>query len=168
MTKMIEGSAAGCDADAFAVEAAEADFILAVQTEIQKVLNDKGLRARDLAKRLDVSEARISQMFGEQAKNLTLRTIARIFHHLGETAYITTLNEFHRASNANIRSSDGSQDQWTVSTVTGIEDLQVANYITLGQAAANFDSLPADKGINRWARAEEAEDVKPRRLATVR
>ena len=166
MTKMIQGSAATCDAETYAVEAAEADFILAVQCEIQKLLNTKGLRARDLSKRLNVTEARVSQMFGEQAKNLTLKTIARIFYHLGETAYITTQEEFDRA----ITSARGhlaiEDDQWTVSGI--VDDLQVAPHIALGQVEADFGVPISRRFLDQWARAEQAEADKPRRFATAR
>lgn len=166
MTKMIEGSAASCDALTYAAEEAEADFILAVQSEIQKLLNGKGLRARDLAKRLDVTEARVSQMFGDQAKNLTLRTIARIFHQLGETAYITTHQEYCRAIAIARGETVGQAEKWTVTGI--VDDLQVAPNIAIKLVDANLDMPPAGRVLNRWARAEEAETFKPRRFASAR
>ena len=166
MTKMIEENAATCDAITYAIEEAEADLILAVQTEIQTLLNGKGLRARDLAKRLGVTEARVSQMFGDQAKNLTLRTIARIFHHLGETAYITTHEAYARAI-ATARGDDAHRDErWTVSGI--VDDLQVAPNIVVGHVDSNFNLPCAGTVLNRWARAEEAESFKPRRFASAR
>ena len=75
-----------CDADTYAAKAAEAAFILLAQTEMQKIMNRKGLRYRDLARRMGVTEARVSQMFGDTATNLTIKTVARVFHQLGETA----------------------------------------------------------------------------------
>lgn len=73
---------------------AEERFLLMVQTGIQKLLNGKDLRYRDLAQRLGVSEARVSQMFGDDAANLTIRTVARIYHHLGEQPAILTQREY--------------------------------------------------------------------------
>lgn len=75
---------------------AEERFLLLAQTEIQKLLNQKKLRYRDLSKRLGVSEARVSQMFGDEAANLTIRTIARIFHQLGETPVLISRRELDR------------------------------------------------------------------------
>lgn len=75
---------------------AEERFLLLAQTEIQKLLNSKKLRYRDLSKRLGVSEARISQMFGDEASNLTIRTIARVFHQLDETPILIAKREFER------------------------------------------------------------------------
>jgi transcriptional regulator with XRE-family HTH domain len=81
----------------------EVDDLLAVhnllvltQTEIQKLLNEKGLKYRDLARRLGVTEARVSQIFSENATNLTIKTIAKIFLRLNEEAYITSAREFAR------------------------------------------------------------------------
>ncbi len=68
----------------------EERFLLQVQVAIQTLLNEKKLRYRDLAKRLGVSESRVSQMFGDDGANLTIRTIARIFHQLGEEAAVVS------------------------------------------------------------------------------
>lgn len=166
MTKVTQGSAETCDAEALALEAAEADFTLAVQCEIQKLLNDKGLRARDLSRRLNVTEARVSQMFGDQAKNLTLKTIAKIFYHLGETAYITTQEEFERA----IASARGEVvagcDRWTVSGL--VDDIEATSSIAMAHGASVSLPIISGRFLDGWARAEEAEASKPRRLATAR
>ena len=125
----------------------------------------QGLRARDLSKRLNVTEARVSQMFGEQAKNLTLKTIARIFYHLNETPYITTQEEFDRIV-ADARGdyvADGAP--WTIRGI--VDDLQVAPDITVDQTEANLDAVVTRKLLNRWMQAEEEQESKPRRLAAV-
>lgn len=164
MTQVSQTSAAACDADTYAIEAAEADFVLAVQCEIQKLMNAKGLRARELSKRLKVTEARISQMFGEQAKNLTLRTVARIFHQLGETPYLSTNEEFERVL-AQARGEVGpDRDRWTVNFV---DDLQVPPGTGREAAEGRFEPVPRDM-LGQWVRAEQADAVKPRRLAGVR
>jgi DNA-binding Xre family transcriptional regulator len=71
----------------------EERFLVLAQTQIQKLLNEKKLRYRDLSKRMGVSEARVSQMFGDEASNLTIRTIARVYHQLGETPVILSRRE---------------------------------------------------------------------------
>lgn len=80
MAKIIEG-----DRLDNAQGLAEERFLLLVQTRIQELLEGKGLRYRDLARRLGVSEARVSQMLSDDAANLTIRTVAKIYHQLGET-----------------------------------------------------------------------------------
>ncbi|WP_395612214.1 helix-turn-helix domain-containing protein [Allosphingosinicella sp.] len=166
MTKVSQTSAAACDADTYAIEAAEADFVLSVQCEIQKLMNDKSLRARDLSKRLKVTEARVSQMFGDQATNLTLRTLARVFHHLGETPYITTCEEFERAL-AEARGELGPErNRWTVNGL--IDDLQVAPGVGRGVAEVQFETPVAQGMLGQWIRADQAGVGRPRRLAAVR
>lgn len=166
MTKVSQTSAAACDADTYAVEVAVADFVLAVQCEIQKLMTDKGLRARELSKRLQVTEARVSQMFGEQAKNLTLRTIARIFHHLGETPYITTHEEFERALTEARGELGPERDHWTINGF--IDDLQVGPGIGRGVSDVRFETTVAHDMLGQWVRADQAGVGKLRRLAAVR
>ena len=50
--------------------------------KIQAALNARQMTQVDLAHRLDVSKSYISQMFGSGARNLTLRTVARIMSAL--------------------------------------------------------------------------------------
>ncbi len=69
---------------------AEDALIADVQFAIHNLLEAKGKSRADLARALNVSEARISQLFRDNTKNLTLRTIARIFCALGERAQITS------------------------------------------------------------------------------
>lgn len=69
---------------------AEEGFIADVQFAIHNLLEDKKMTRADLARALDISQARVSQMFGDAAKNLTLRTLARIFHALGEDIRVTS------------------------------------------------------------------------------
>jgi DNA-binding Xre family transcriptional regulator len=166
MTQVSQTSAAACDAETYAVEAAEADFVLAVQCEIQKLMHAKGLRARELSKRLRVTEARVSQMFGEQAKNLTLKTIARIFHQLGETPHITTSEEVERAL-AQARGELGpDREHWTMNGL--VADLQMASGAGVGEADVRFEPAVPRDFLGQWVRADKADAVKPRRLAAVR
>lgn len=70
----------------FAIIEAEERFVYEVQKTIRRLMKDRDIKAKDLSDLLDVSEARISQMMGPQARNLTLRTVAKIFHVLGKRA----------------------------------------------------------------------------------
>ncbi len=72
---------------------AEEQMLYLAQTAIQRQLNRQGLKYRDLARRLEVSEARVSQLLGDDALNLTIRTVARVFHKLGEEAVLLTRRE---------------------------------------------------------------------------
>jgi transcriptional regulator with XRE-family HTH domain len=69
---------------------AEDALIADVQFAIHNLLSEKGVNRAELAKRMDVSEAYVSQMFKDTTRNLTLKTVARIFCALGEEARITS------------------------------------------------------------------------------
>jgi transcriptional regulator with XRE-family HTH domain len=71
------------------IEAEEA-LIADVQFAIHNFLEAKGVSRAELSRLLGVSDARISQIFHDTPKNLTLRTIARIFRALGEKARVTS------------------------------------------------------------------------------
>ena len=89
----------------YALVAAQEAFIVRSQILIYDLLSDRGMTHADLATRLGVSEARVSQMFGDAAKNLTMRTIAKIMHVLGETAVLTTRSA-ENAALANSRTAE--------------------------------------------------------------
>lgn len=69
---------------------AEEAFIADVQFAIHNLMLDKKVSRAKLARALNVSQPRITQMFGDTAKNLTLRTVARVFHILGEEPRISS------------------------------------------------------------------------------
>ena len=62
---------------------AEHRLVSDIQTAIENGMKEKGYSQADLARALDVSEARVSQMLSDNGKNLQARTIARIAHVLG-------------------------------------------------------------------------------------
>src|SRR5438067_1028689 len=75
---------------------AEESFILDAQMTIQRLLNEKGLTQTELARRLGVGDSYISQMLGDSARNLTLRTVARIMVALDETPHLTTCRNWEQ------------------------------------------------------------------------
>lgn len=66
----------------------EEELILEAQMVIQRALNERGMSQKDLADKLGVSNSYVSQMLGDSARNLTLRTIARVLNALGTKAVI--------------------------------------------------------------------------------
>ncbi len=66
--------------ETFAIEA----LVFSVQIALQKAMQKHGVSNKVLAERLGMSPARVSQIFSSNGPNLTLRTIARIQHALGE------------------------------------------------------------------------------------
>lgn len=75
--------------DDFAGLVAENIFISDIQAAIEMALDDRKITQSDLARRLNVSPARVSQMLGGNGANLTARTVARIAHVLGLRACMT-------------------------------------------------------------------------------
>ena len=141
-------------------ELAEERFLLSVQRAMQRLLNAKGLRYRDLARRLDVSEARISHLFGDDATNLTIRSVARVFHSLSEQAVLMSLKEFEARLAEARGSTPTSLSAWTIS---GPPD-----YFWMDPSAAKVEEVPIPRDSSRpattrdWALAEAASERRDR------
>lgn len=73
------------EATIFAEEALRVD----VQHRLQTVMNQLGVSQSELAQRMGVSEAHVSQLFASKM-NVTLRTLARVFKALGDECIITS------------------------------------------------------------------------------
>lgn len=137
---------------------AEERFLLATQVEMQRLLNASGLKYKDLARRLCVSEARVSQMFGDDANNLTIRTIAKIFHQLGEKPLIMSKAIYDRR----LAEARGAVDPAPVWVFAGSLDdfldvspcTRVVAEISHGREA----SRPASG--SDWAQAEKAMEAR--------
>lgn len=55
---------------------AEEYLVAKLQSRLQEILDDQGLTRSDLARRMDVSKARVSQIFSDEA-NITIKALAR-------------------------------------------------------------------------------------------
>lgn len=69
---------------------------LSVQFALQKAMRDHSLSKTELAKRLNVSAARISQCLGKDASNLTLKTIAKFADAIGEEFEFLSLADINK------------------------------------------------------------------------
>lgn len=74
------------------VEFAEEKLVASVQSLLQEILDEKGLNKADLAKKMGVSKARVSQIFSDN-QNFTLRLLASAFHSLGEEMMLVRCNQ---------------------------------------------------------------------------
>lgn len=74
-------------------EFAEEYFVASIQTKLNEMLEEKGLNRSDLADRLGVTKARVSQIFSDDCKNFTVRLLARAFIALGEKPALLTEQE---------------------------------------------------------------------------
>jgi transcriptional regulator with XRE-family HTH domain len=68
-------------------EYAEEMLVAQIQSVLEELLDEKGFSRADLAKKMGVTKARVSQIFSD-TQNFTVRLIARAFHALGERAVI--------------------------------------------------------------------------------
>lgn len=135
---------------------AEERFLYAAQRAMQKLLNEKSLKYKDLARRMSVSEARVSQLFGDDAGNLTMKTVARVFHCLGEAPVIMSASAYaNRIAEAEGAANLGNNG-WVMSgvpedfaiepTTTVVDDLDLPK-------AAGRSATPRD-----WAMADAAAE----------
>ena len=128
----------------------EEAFLLDTQMLLQRLLSGKQLKYRDLAKRLGVSEARVSQMFGDEASNLTIRTVARICRTIGERPVILSARELERAA----AGRDGCPDEpieWTV-IATEMKPFEVARAQVIEEGELSAERRPSR--ASEWMAAE--------------
>lgn len=69
---------------------AEEEFLVDVQIAMHALLQIRGLKQRDLAALIGVSEPYVSQLFSSDASNLTLRTLAKVFAALGDKVELSS------------------------------------------------------------------------------
>ena len=60
------------------------NLVFSVQVALQRAMNKQGVNGKNLAEKLGMTPARVSQIFSDRGPNLTLRTIAKIQYALGE------------------------------------------------------------------------------------
>lgn len=80
---MSEGSKMSMQKE-FEIAMAEEKAIAEVQTMAIRILMAKGISKTELATAMGVSAARVSQLLGDEPKNLSIRKAANLFYHLGE------------------------------------------------------------------------------------
>lgn len=146
------------DESAYDLLVAEEELILRAQMLVQRALREKGLSQKQLAERLGVGESYISQMLGLSARNLTLRTIARVMAALGEKATLV-LDEPVKAH------SDAVEEvQGTATTIASRDGLIAAAEEALAAAsddAKAFASRIASVGLSAvWTNPAVNDDCR--------
>ena len=69
-------------------------FVAEVQARLSEMMESKGVSRAELARRLDVSRARVTQIFSDEYKNFTVRLLVRSFLALGEEPMLVCRSEF--------------------------------------------------------------------------
>lgn len=70
-------------------EQAASDFIVRTVYAIRLLMKHQGVTQAELARRLSMSTARVSQLLGDQP-NMTLETVSKILQALGERPVVTS------------------------------------------------------------------------------
>ena len=76
----------------YAVEA----LTVSVQLAIQKAMHEKSISQKQLAERLGVSAARVSQMLSSSGPNLTLKVLGKIAYALGDEFELLSVHDIKR------------------------------------------------------------------------
>lgn len=138
---------------------AEERFLVMTQAEMQRLLNDHGIKHAHLAKRLGVSEARVSQMFGDDASNLTIRTIARVFYHLNEKPVLMARAEFERRL-AEARGAADPSPKWTFAGVVERDQLDLTSCTQVVARLAQSREVSRPTTGDEWVSAERASEAR--------
>lgn len=126
---------------------AEEDLVIDVQFLIQDLLDERGMTRADLAGRLGISKARLSQLMRPEA-NPTLRSVARILHALDDRAVLTAKSR----DSADRRSSE--QAALGATSECKYEGLSRRLHVETG-AEADLAYFAIDGRFNRaWCQAE--------------
>lgn len=150
-------AAEGIDAADREIRLAEERLLLATQVEMQRLLNERGMKYKDLSRRLGVSEARVSQIFGDDGGNVTVKTIARIFHQLREKPVIISKSQFDRR----IAEARGAADPSPIWTFAGsLDDVDVGpcTHLVAKISHPREPSNPAT-GLD-WVKAETDREAR--------
>ncbi|PZU14994.1 MAG: hypothetical protein DI591_11060 [Citromicrobium sp.] len=105
--KTISGEQAHAARD-FEMMVAEEELILHAQILIKRAMREQKISQKVLAERLGVGPSYVSQMLGDSARNLTLRTIARVMHVLEQRATLI-VDEYDLEAGATCESTSAPQ-----------------------------------------------------------
>jgi transcriptional regulator with XRE-family HTH domain len=116
---------------------AEEDLVIDVQFLIQDLLDTKAMTRSELAKKLGLSKARLSQIMQADA-NPTLRTLARIAYALGERLCIDT-----RARRDSLQPSVPAKDEAPPLQMAWPDPIEPARIETGSKADAAYAAMTA-------------------------
>ncbi len=143
-----------------------ASFVADVQMRLHILMEQQNVSRSELAERAHMSKSRISHIFGQHA-NITLDTLARLFHALGQEVTVTCPFLERVLSGATAPSMERAVDREEVDCVDSIrqtdskdsnEDDELA---FLQQASSKDLEHSQNTMILRWFRAQAIEDAGP-------
>lgn len=133
------------------VEFREEYIVSETQARLGQLLEEKGISRAELARRLGVSRARVTQIFSDEAQNFTLRLLVRSYLALGEEPVVISRAEYETLS-SNSRSNVKSVT--SASSEHGIAETLLANLLRANMSDASIETdRPQRKGngAKDWA-----------------
>ena len=129
-------------------------FIAEAQSRLGDLMEIKGITRAELARRLDVSRARVTQIFSDESKNFTVRLLVRSFLALGEEPMIISRSEYTKLQDrfADRKETSG---QSATATVEGLTEAVIANLLraNVGERAVDGDRPKRISAAGDWAAA---------------
>jgi transcriptional regulator with XRE-family HTH domain len=117
---------------------AEEAFVVDVQIMLNQVMKEKGFSRAELARAMNVSRARITQIFSDECKNFTVRLLARAMHAMGEAPELT----------CELRSQEIFR-KWELETRRLAK--AAANVVPMGDYETDIDEVCGPANDNRMA-----------------
>lgn len=122
--------------------AVEEGFVVEVQSFLQELMNAEGISRAELARRMGVSRARVTQIFSDECKNLTVRLLAKAAHALGQEPSIES--ELTRR----LRSRRDDEDREAL--ISASPNVVLIWQDTDGTSMADVDCIGSDERLD-WA-----------------
>ncbi len=127
-------------------------FVAQTQARLAQILEEKGVCRAELARRLDVTRARVTQIFSDDAKNLTLRLLVRSYLALGEEPLVIPRSEYE-ALKAKKPTGVSAGSPHTQEAVDGLTEAVIANLLraTIGERAIDGERPKRSEDAKAWA-----------------
>jgi transcriptional regulator with XRE-family HTH domain len=132
----------------------EEHFISEIQARLSQIMDEKGVTRAELARRLDVSRARVTQIFSDDCRNFTVRLLARSFLALEEEPVVIARSEYEALVNSQ-SSRSNSKDVKAIPFV-GFTEAVIANLLRASVGERPIDNDRAKRGsadARDWATA---------------
>lgn len=122
-------------------------FVSEIQARLSSIMDDKGISRAELARKLGVSRARVTQIFSDEANNFTIRLLFNVFSALEEEPIILTKQEYQKLK----KQEEVKPSVDTPKTFAGLSDQLIAELLD----KISFGANEADRAAKRAANAED-------------
>lgn len=122
-------------------------FVSEIQARLSSIMEDKGISRAELARKLGVSRARVTQIFSDDANNFIIRLMFNVFSALEEEPIILTKQEYQR-----LKEKEVTRDTGTSKPFTGLSDQLIAELL---KDKISFGGNETDRGAKGAANAED-------------